>query len=54
MKQGFFKDFIYLFDKERAPAQVGREEEGEAGSPLSFRETPNWGSIPGFWDHDLS
>ena len=27
----FFKDFIYLFDRERAQA----EREGEAGSPLS-------------------
>lgn len=32
----FFKDFIYLLDRERSQAgrEVGRER-GEAGSPLS-------------------
>ena len=41
----FFKDFIYLFDTERA--QAGGVAEGEAGSPM-------WGSIPGPRDPDLS
>ena len=49
-----FKDFIYLFDRQRS--QAGREADGErgrgAGSPLS-RE-PDVGLIPGLWDHDLS
>jgi len=30
----------------------GTKREGEADFPLS-RE-PDWGSIPGPWDHDLS
>ena len=49
----FFKDFIYLFDRERS--QVGREADRERG-----KQTPHWAgslmcdSIPGPWDHDLS
>jgi len=32
----FFKDYIYLFERERTRAgQGGAEGEGEAGSPLS-------------------
>ena len=33
----FFKDFIYLFDRERSQVgrEAGREREREAGSPLS-------------------
>ena len=50
----FFKDFIYLFDRQRS--QVGREEgrerEGEAGSLLSRK--PDAGLNPRTWDHDLS
>ena len=33
----FFKDFIYLFDREKSQVdgEAGREREREAGSPLS-------------------
>jgi len=31
----FFKDFIYLFQRERAQARGGTEGEGEVDSPLS-------------------
>ena len=36
-KLNFFKDFIYLSERERDRAQAGgeAEAEGEAGSPLS-------------------
>jgi len=50
----FFKDFIYLFDREseRAQAGVTVEGEGEAGSPPS-RE-PDAGLDPRPRDHDPS
>ena len=46
----FFKDFIYLFDREKSQVdgEAGREREREAGS-LLMRDL-----IPGPWDHDLS
>jgi len=52
----FFKDFIYLFDRERELARAGtqarvwereKQASGRAGSLMR-------GSIPGPWDHDLS
>ena len=48
---GFFKDFIYLFERERAGGGEGAEKEGEADTPL---RSPMWGFIPGPQDHDLS
>ena len=52
----FFKDFVYLFDRERYTArertQAGGVGEGEAGFPQS-RE-PDAGLDPRTWDHDLS
>ena len=50
----FFKDFIYLFDRQRS--QVGREAGRERGGKQAPHgaEGPMRGSIPGPWDHDLS
>ena len=57
----FFKDFIYLTEREREyPHKQGEQhrergrggERGEVNSLLS-REFPQ-GSIPGPWDHDLN
>jgi len=51
----FFKDFIYLFDREREHKQGEwqAEAEGEAASPQS-RGSPMWDSVPGPRDHDPS
>ena len=52
----FFKDFIYLFERdrdsqrERGHKQGEWQAEGEAGSPRSLRRD----SIPGPQDYDLS
>ena len=52
----FFKDFIYLYEKESMSRVGGRgeEAEGEAASPLSRELDQTQGSIPKPWDHDLS
>ena len=47
----FFKDFIYLFDKEGERDYKQAEREKQASHPAG---SPMWGSIPGPWDHDLS
>ena len=48
----FFKDFIYL--REREQAQVGGEAEGEGETDSSLSMEPRWGLIPGPQDQDLS
>ena len=50
----FFKDFIYIFEREREHKSRGvAEGEVEAGSLLS-REPKDGAPIPGSGDHDLS
>ena len=44
--------FFFKILRERERTEGRAEAEGEADSLLS-RE-PNWGSIPGPWDYDLS
>ena len=51
----FFKNFIYLFDRQRS--QFGREAGGEwerRKQAPRWAESPMRGSIPGPWDHDPS
>ena len=47
----FFKDFIYVLEREREAG--GGAEENERQTPHSAG-SPVWGSILGLWDHDLS
>ena len=52
-----FKDFIYLFEREKKVCMNGGECQRERGKE---KQTPCWswspmqGSIPESWDHDLS
>ena len=53
----FFKDFIYLFDRERDGQQEREHKQGEwERQKQAFRWTgsPMWGLIPERWDHALS
>ena len=51
----FFKDIIYLFDRERDSQRESKHKQGgaeeEAGSQ---QRSLIWGSILGIWDHALS
>jgi len=49
----FFKDFIYLFERNHKPGE-GAEGEGEAEADSLLSREPIRGSIPGPWYHDLS
>ena len=51
----FFKDFIYLFDRDSQQEREHKQGEWERKKQaLSGAGSPMWGSIPGPWDHDPS
>lgn len=50
----FFKNCIYLFDREGTQAHSRGEWQAEGEEETDFLQSPMQDSIPGPWDHDLS